>query len=389
MPAVMRPARAALLAEPGAARRRRVRARPGPACAARAAGRPGARRAGTAAIVSTPSRRTLYKDGPTGRYLLDGPWLFRPDPAGNGDLQGWQSRLDRGLVADDRAQRLERQRLEPVEHAPARRLVPQGLQRCRARPSGLRGSCASSPSTTARTVWLNGHLIGSTPAPTCPSSCACRAALKRSGVNRLVVRVDNRRDPTDFPPRASTRRASRPAAGGTTAASCARSTCAASTTSTSRPSRSSRPPCAHLRRDGARSAPRSATTTGRAARARHRHVRRAGVQRSARARSAPQALRHLHDALRVAKPRLWSPDRPHLYDLRLTASGGGVTLAELVTRDRHPLDQGRRRPPLPQRPAAGLPRRRPPRGRRGQGLRDRQRRAASGSSTASRSSARR
>ena len=42
------------------------------------------------AIVSTPSRRTLYKEGPSGRYLVDGPWLFRADPAGNGDLQGWQ-----------------------------------------------------------------------------------------------------------------------------------------------------------------------------------------------------------------------------------------------------------------------------------------------------------
>ena len=43
-----------------------------------------------ASIVSTPSRRTLYKGGPSGRFLVDGTWLFRGDPAGNGDLLGWQ-----------------------------------------------------------------------------------------------------------------------------------------------------------------------------------------------------------------------------------------------------------------------------------------------------------
>src|SRR5215210_7955376 len=29
--------------------------------------------------VSTPSARTLYRNGPSGRFLMDGTWLFRLD----------------------------------------------------------------------------------------------------------------------------------------------------------------------------------------------------------------------------------------------------------------------------------------------------------------------
>src|SRR5580765_670952 len=33
-------------------------------------------------LVSTPIAKTLYKTGPSGRYLMNGPWLFRTDPPG-------------------------------------------------------------------------------------------------------------------------------------------------------------------------------------------------------------------------------------------------------------------------------------------------------------------
>src|SRR5215467_11073086 len=35
--------------------------------------------AGAQSVVSTPSHKTLYKTGPSGRYLMDGPWLFKLD----------------------------------------------------------------------------------------------------------------------------------------------------------------------------------------------------------------------------------------------------------------------------------------------------------------------
>ena len=34
--------------------------------------------------VSTPSARTLYKTGPTGRFLMDGRWLFKFDNRSSG-----------------------------------------------------------------------------------------------------------------------------------------------------------------------------------------------------------------------------------------------------------------------------------------------------------------
>ena len=34
-----------------------------------------------AQAADVPTARTLYQDGPEGRYLMEGPWLFRPDAA--------------------------------------------------------------------------------------------------------------------------------------------------------------------------------------------------------------------------------------------------------------------------------------------------------------------
>ena len=44
--------------------------------------------AAPAAHADRPSERTLYADGHTGRYLLDGAWLFRHDPQDTGLEEG-------------------------------------------------------------------------------------------------------------------------------------------------------------------------------------------------------------------------------------------------------------------------------------------------------------
>ena len=84
-------------------------------------------------------------------------------------------------------------------------------------------------------VWLNGKPIGKHRGAYLPFELRLSpSALRRDGVNRLVVRVDNRRYQTDFPPSGLYGEpASPPAAGGTTAACCARSISARSTRSTS------------------------------------------------------------------------------------------------------------------------------------------------------------
>jgi len=51
--------------------------------------------AGAQSVVSTPSAKTLYKTGPTGRYRMDGPWLFKLDnhqsgPQLESGIAGWK-----------------------------------------------------------------------------------------------------------------------------------------------------------------------------------------------------------------------------------------------------------------------------------------------------------
>ena len=183
-------------------------------------------------VVSTPTDKTLYKTGPTGRYLMDGTWLFRLDNHQSGPQQlesgiaGWKQVTvpNAWNVGDDSAQsflggvgwyrkdfRLPDGRQAPVVGGALRvgQLPLEGLAQRQAdrqeprRLPALRDPPAGGP---AQARWRQppGH----------PGRLAPQA-------DRLpAVR------PVD-------RRASRRAAGGTTAACCARSTCARSTTSTS------------------------------------------------------------------------------------------------------------------------------------------------------------
>ena len=342
-----------------------------------------------------PSARTLYNDGPAGRFLMDGQWLFRARHRQHGRPQA--SAPDRRPPAGRRvtvpnAWNAERQLGEPRS------------------PAASAGTARTSacPARAKRLVLDRALRVGQLPLEGLAQRQADRHAtrgaylpfeirlpnglLKRGGTNRLVIRVDSRRLPTDFPPVGPVGdRARRPAAGGTTAACCARSTCARSTTSTSTPCRSS-PTC---RAPPARR--RSATGSrvrnyGDAARrvARHRDA-------SARARSTSarvgrrQALRDLRqDASRVAHPQLWSPAsaEPLRRLARAPAAGRRRCSATRCT-----PASGRSRSstascastaqPLNFRGVGAA------RGLARQGLRDRQRRRATSSSRGPRSSARR
>ena len=46
--------------------------------------------ASPALAADKPNEQALYKDGPEGRYLLDGDWLFRLDNADQGEKQRFQ-----------------------------------------------------------------------------------------------------------------------------------------------------------------------------------------------------------------------------------------------------------------------------------------------------------
>ena len=156
------------------------------------------------APVTAPSPVPSSRDGAGGRYLLDGPWLLRVDRRDRGAGEHWERRrATAGWI--------------PIT-------VPNAWNANDRSPSGFIGAPAwyrkdfRLPSRARSldwrvhfdsvnyraTVWLNGRLVGRHAGGFIAFTLPL-ARLKRRGVNRLVVRTDNRRLPTDFPPTTYTR----------------------------------------------------------------------------------------------------------------------------------------------------------------------------------------
>ena len=142
----------------------------------------------TARAADVPSAKTLYADGPSGRYLVDGRWLFRLDAA------------DRGV-----RQRFYRQS-STAGWSPV--TVPSVWNVGDDSEASMRGSVGwyrkdfELPDKRATLAWavrfesvnyrsrvyLNGREIGRNAGAYIPFTLRLKG-LKRSGVNRLVVRV--------------------------------------------------------------------------------------------------------------------------------------------------------------------------------------------------------
>jgi len=149
--------------------------------------------------VAKPTGKVLYQDGNGGRFLLDGDWYFRLDPADQGLAQGLprQPSLDGwGAVKVPHAWNAT-----DLSDASQRGTVGWYRQDFRL-PSGSRrlSWILRFESVNYRaTVFLNGRQIGTHEAASVPFEVPAAAASRR-GVNRLVIRVDNRRGDTDLPP---------------------------------------------------------------------------------------------------------------------------------------------------------------------------------------------
>ena len=95
---------------------------------------------------------------------------------------------------------------------------------------------------------------------------------------------------------------------------------------------------------------------------------------SAASTSPEDGTRSLTTTIRVPGAKLWTPSRPYLYPVKLTASVGGRTVSSYQLRTGiRTVRVGRRRPPAAQRQARAPARRRRARGVPGAGLRGRQR----------------
>jgi beta-glucuronidase len=147
------------------------------------------------------TRGTIYQDGPDNRYLLGGEWLFRRDDEGLGLRQAFQRQADRtgwAPLTVPNAWNVGDYSVASMTGTVAWYRKDFHLPDARARLDWL----VRFESVNYRSrVWLNGVAIGRNTGAYLPWDLRLpRSALKRHGTNRLVIRVDNRRLKTDFPP---------------------------------------------------------------------------------------------------------------------------------------------------------------------------------------------
>jgi len=151
--------------------------------------------------ASVPSAKTLYQAGPSGRFLMDGQWLFRLDPEDVGLRQRFKDQSSTtgwGPTTVPNAWNATDESLESFQGS-------VGWYRKDFRlPSAEKALSwvvrLESVNYRSR-VWLNGRPLGSNRGAYLPFEKRLPAgALKRKGVNRLVVRVENKRFAYDFPP---------------------------------------------------------------------------------------------------------------------------------------------------------------------------------------------
>jgi beta-glucuronidase len=157
-------------------------------------------------VAQPPTKGALYRDGQTDRYLLGGAWLFRADPADVGNAQGWW----RNVAGTDgwspvtvpnayNAGDLSAASMAGSVGWYRRDFTLPSSAFARYVPAAFRSWIIRFESVNYRaTVWLNGRQIGSHAGAYLPFEFDLTGL--RPGVNRLIVRVDDRRTPSDLPP---------------------------------------------------------------------------------------------------------------------------------------------------------------------------------------------
>ena len=165
--------------------------------------RAGAANSARSAAAQAPKPGALYVDGPSGRYLLGGTWLRRPD-----DGVGLRERFQ-----------------DSVSSAPWTAVTaPNAWNAGQTTAASYAGAVtwyrkdfmlpSSSKSdewivrfesiNNATTIWLNGHPIGSHTGAFLPFELALPSAdLHAHAVNRLVLRISDAHALTDLPPQNS------------------------------------------------------------------------------------------------------------------------------------------------------------------------------------------
>ncbi len=165
-----------------------------------------ARAQGVPYAAQPPTENVLYQDGQTDRYLLGGEWLYRADIGDLGvaqrwwrdvaDTTGWGPvTVPNSYNAGDFSSQSQAgyvgwyRRDFTLPAGAFGRYVPVG-----ARAWIIRFESVNYYAT----VWLNGHELGTHAGAYLPFEFQLTGL--RAGVNRLIVRIDNRTNPGDLPP---------------------------------------------------------------------------------------------------------------------------------------------------------------------------------------------
>jgi hypothetical protein len=280
-------------------------------------------------VVSTPAARTLYKNGPSGRFLMNGTWLRKLDKRQSGPQRETRTRGWTRVTVPNA--------WNAGDDSDASFAGGVGWYRKDFRlPSNNRALSwvVRFESVNYRMkAWLNGRPIGRNRGAYLPFELRLpRGLIRRGRVNRLVVRVDSRRFPTDFPP-AGLSTTGVPTGGWWNYGGILREVYLRRIDDVDFNTVVVRPnlPCATC----AATVSYRVTLRNYGARARRITVRaRFGSRRvnlGSRA-IAPRRFTTFTRTVRIGHPRLWSPDRPALYDAPLTVSSGGRRLQRYTLR---------------------------------------------------------
>jgi beta-glucuronidase len=147
------------------------------------------------------TRGTIYHDAPDNRYLVGGSWLFRLDTPNVGVKQSFQRETKTAGWAPTTVPNA----WNAGDNSAASMIGSIGWYRKDFKLPDKRSRMnwiLRFESVNYRSkVWLNGKPIGHNTGAFLPFEIRIpRSVLKRTGTNRLVIRIDNHRRGTDFPP---------------------------------------------------------------------------------------------------------------------------------------------------------------------------------------------
>lgn len=278
----------------------------------------------SAQTVTVPAQKAVYRDGHGERFQLDGTWHYRADAADEGlrshferqtSLSGWSPvTIPNAWNATDLSDRSDRGsigwyrkdfKLPPKAGRDTTWLFRFESVNYRA------------------TVFLNGREVGRHEGAFVPFEVPGKRI--HSGVNRLVVRVDNRRRSTDLPP-AQDQQNGRPGGGWWNYGGILREVYLRRVRGVDIRALLARPilPCASC---NAKVLLR-AIVSNPAGRKKRVSVSASVGRVQTRFRSVvvpPRRTRLVEKVVRIRNPHLWQPGDPHLYAVHASASFGGRT----------------------------------------------------------------